>query len=139
MSRDQAIKLSTEKELDLVEVSPNAKPPVARIMEWSKFKYEMGKKKKESKSHKSEQKEMWFQAYIGEGDLDHKLKRVTEFLDKKNQVKLTVRPARRKRYDRDALTALMKRILEKLGEKIKVDGYAKFEGRNYVIIVSPKR
>lgn len=82
---------------------------------------------------------MWFQAYIGEGDLDHKLKRIEEFLGKKNQVKLTVRPARRKRYDREALKSLMDKILEKLNEKVKIDGYAKFEGRNYVIIVSPKK
>lgn len=137
MKKEEAMKLAVEKDLDLVEVSPNAKPPVAKILEWSKFKYDMEKKKKESKGKNTEMKEMWFQAYIGKGDLEHKLKRIEEFLDKKHQVKLTVRPARRKRYDREALIKLMNRIMGSLGKSVKFEGNAKFEGRNYAIIVTP--
>ncbi len=84
-------------------------------------------------------KEMWFQSFIGDGDLGHKLKKVNEFLDKKHQVKLTVRHARGKRYDRDVMKELMDKIIATLGEKVKFEGNAKFEGRNYVIIVSPNK
>ena len=137
MKRQDAIRLAGERGLDLVEVSPNAKPPVAKVLEWSKFKYELSKKRKDSKGKTAELKEMWFQNFIGEGDLKHKMKKVIDFLKKRHQVKLTVRPARRKRYNRDAMRKLMDKILKELGDSVKSEDNPKFEGRNYVIIVTP--
>lgn len=137
MDTKKAIEIAQERELDLIEVSPNANPPVAKIMSWSKFKYDLGKKKKESKSKSIEQKEMWFKVFIDKGDLEHKLKRVNEFLGKKHPVKLTIRA--KGRVKRENMTELMTRILEMLGEEVVYDSIPKFEGRNYAIIVRPNK
>ena len=133
----KAIQIATEKELDLIEVSPNAKPPVTKIMSWSKFKYNYNKRRKESKKKAIEQKEMWFKTYIDTGDLDHKLKRVREFLEKKHPVKITIRA--KGRPSRENMKNLMTKILEKLKDNIKEeeDSRPKFEGYNYSIIVRP--
>lgn len=136
-STKKAIEMAEEKGLDLIEVAPNAKPPVTKIMSWSKFKYDQSKKRKESKNKSIEQKEMWFKVNIEQGDLDHKLKRVTEFLSKKHPVKLTIRP--RGRVHRDNITDLMDRILEQIKDDISDDFRPKFEGRNYAAIVKPNK
>lgn len=135
MSRDEALAIAQERELDLIELSPNAKPPVAKIMSWSKFKYDQSKKKKESKSKNIEQKEMWFKVFIEKGDLDHKLKRVKEFLAKKHPVKLTIRS--KGRVSRENMLGLMDRIIEGLKEDAMYDSPPKYEGRNFAVIVKP--
>lgn len=137
MSRSDALRLSREREIDLIEISPKANPPVAKLMEWSKYKYDISKKRKENRKNKSiEQKEMWFKAFIDTGDLEHKLKKVTEFLSKKHPVKLQIRSVRRS--NRNHLQDLMKKLLEILGDTVDYD-YPKFEGRNYTIIVRPSK
>ncbi len=135
METKEAVKIAEERELDLIEVAPNANPPVAKIMSWSKFKYDQEKKRKESKGKSIDQKEMWFKVFIEKGDLDHKLKRVREFLKKKHPVKLTIRP--KGRVSKDNITSLMDRILEDLGDEVVYDNRPKYEGRNYAIIVRP--
>lgn len=127
--------MAREKDLDLVEISPNANPPVAKIISWSKFKYELSKKKKESKGKSIEQKEMWFSATIEKGDLDHKLGRIKEFLSKKHPVKITIKT--RGRTPRERILEVMNRIIEELKDSIQYDNNAKFEGRNYIAIVRP--
>ncbi|MCA9383819.1 translation initiation factor IF-3, partial [Candidatus Dojkabacteria bacterium] len=128
--------IARNKELDLVEVSPQANPPVAKILEWSKFKYQLEKKLKESKSKRVDQKEMWFKAYIDTGDLKHKVKKVTEFLAKKHPVKLTIRA--KGRTDRSNMETLINKILVELEGYIEeVVDKPKFEGRNLSIIVRP--
>lgn len=120
----------------MVEVSPQANPPVAKILEWSKFKYQLEKKMKESKSKRVDQKEMWFKAYIDTGDLKHKVKKVTEFLAKKHPVKLTIRA--KGRTDRSNMETLINKILVELEGYIEeVVDKPKFEGRNLSIIVRP--
>ena len=120
----------------MVEVSPQANPPVAKILEWSKFKYQLEKKLKESKSKRVDQKEMWFKAYIDTGDLKHKVKKVTEFLAKKHPVKLTIRA--KGRTDRSNMETLINKILVELEGYIEeVVDKPKFEGRNLSIIVRP--
>lgn len=137
MDTKEAISLAMEKELDLIEVAPNATPPVTKIMSWSKFKYTQEKKKKESKGKSIDQKEMWFKVFIEKGDMEHKLKRVREFLKKKHPVKLTIRP--KGRVSRENITGLMTRILENLGDEVIYDNQPKYEGRNYAIIVRPAK
>jgi translation initiation factor IF-3 len=137
MSKAEALAKAKEAELDLVEVAPNAKPPVAKIISWSKFKYDQSKKRRESKNKAIEQKEMWFNVHIDKGDMEHKLKRVREFLEKKHPVKLTVRA--KGRTNRDNMKTLMDSIISAFGEEVLVDAPPKFEGRNYAVYVKPAK
>jgi len=136
LNKFDALKIARDRELDLIEVSPKANPPVVKIESWSKFKYKLNKKKKETKSKRIEQKEMWFKAFIDKGDLDHKLKRVREFLAEKNPVKLTIKA--RGRVKTELLKELMQKILKDLEFEIEVpEAPAKFEGHNLSLIVRP--
>lgn len=134
---DEAISMAMSKELDLIEVAPNADPPVTKIMSWSKFQYEQNKKRKESKSRTIEQKEMWFKAFIGDGDLFHKLKKVKEFIDTKHPVKISIRS--KGRVSRDHLKSLMDRIIQETSEYAEADGTVKYQGRNIGIIIKPRK
>lgn len=129
--------MAKEKELDLVAVAPEANPPVAKILSWSKFKYQQKKKKKDSKGKRIEQKEMWFKAFIDSGDMKHKIRKVNEFLKKKHPVKLTVKA--KGRVTRDHMNNLMDKILAELEGMIEYDGRPKSEGRNMSLIVRPAK
>jgi|GEM_PF-808658 len=137
MSKLAAIQLAKEKNLDLVELSPGATPPVAKIISWSKFKYDQDKKKKANKNSSQEQKEIWFKAFIGDGDIDHKLKRALEFIDKKHTVKLTVKQ-RGRRVNDEMIISLMKRLTEKCAEFAKIIQESKKNGNQYSMIIGPK-
>ncbi len=138
MNTQDALRIATERELDLIEIAPKATPPVAKIMSWSKYKYELSKKEKEKKKNKgAEQKEMWFKAFIDEGDLGHKLKKVQEFLGKGHPVKLRIRATGRTNYNH--MMDLMTKILERLADSCEHDGSPKREGRNMSIIIKPKK
>ncbi|MFW5702474.1 MAG: translation initiation factor IF-3 [Candidatus Dojkabacteria bacterium] len=137
LSREDALRLAKDQEKDLVEIVPQAKPPVAKIIEWSKFKYDQQKKKKAQKSKSQEQKELWFKANIEEGDINHKLKKVEEFIKKGQRVKLTVR--RKGRVPKERFIALMEILLSKTEEYADVLTPAKFEGGNYAAVVGPKK
>lgn len=137
MDRNEALRIARNRELDLVEIVPTADPPVAKIIEWSKLKYNLEKKQKSSKAKSQEQKELWFKAYIGEGDIEHKLKKVREFIDDGQRVKLTVR--RKGRVPKEQFENLMARLLEKTAEFADILRPAKFEGGNYAAIIGPKK
>ena len=92
ISRDEALKIAEERGLDLVLMSPDAKPPVAKIMDYGKHKYQLEKKKKEAKKNqkKIEVKEVKFSCKIAENDIAYKVKHAREFLEKGKHVKLRV-------------------------------------------------
>ncbi len=92
MSRDEALALAEEEGLDLVLISPDAKPPVAKIMDYSKYKYQQEKKKKEARKNqkKIDVKEVKFSCKIAQNDIDYKVKHAREFLEKDKHVKLRV-------------------------------------------------
>lgn len=123
------------KGLDLIEIVPNVRPPVCKIMSWSKFKYRLSKKRKTSSKGKS--KEMRFSPYISSGDIEHKLKRVTEFLGKKYPVKLTVFV--RKRVQNEVVYSLLEKILKLLEGKYETEEKPKREGKNLAINIFPKK
>lgn len=138
LSRNEALQRAREAGLDLIEVSPKATPPVARIESWSKFKYDLGKKERLAKKTNkgNTMKEMWFSPTIGEGDLEHKLKRVREFLEERHIVKLTIKiPGRiNPQMGRDLMT--------KITEDLKEDGITegvKFEGKNITQLIRPNK
>jgi translation initiation factor IF-3 len=137
MSRTAALELARSQGKDLVEIVPTAKPPVAKIIEWSKFKYDAKKKKKGQKSKSQEQKEIWFKAFIGDGDIDHKMKKVREFVEDGHRVKLTIR--RKGRVNPDQFKELMVKLLAKIDEFASIMTEAKFEGGNYAAVIGPKK
>ena len=138
METSKALELAISKELDLVEVSPNARPPVCKIMSWAKFKYELTKKAKSSSKGKSPSlKEMRFSPFTGEGDIFHKLKKVEEFLKEKHPVRLTIMV--RGRVPRENIDAQLKHVLEKLSGKYETDQYPKFQGRNLTLLIYPAK
>lgn len=136
MERDQAIAIAKERGLDLVLIAPQATPPVARILSWSKFKYEQSKKQRDNKGKKSELKEMWFKTNIAEGDIEHKLKKVKEFIAKGDRVKITVRGQGRITFA--DMRGTLDRVLNRTTEFAVTDGDAKSEGRNYTIYIKRK-
>lgn len=138
-SKEEAIKMAQEKGDDLIEIVANANPPVAKIIEFGKFKYQEEKKAKEAqkKSKPSSLKEIRFTPFIGEGDYQTRLKRIDEFLRDKDKVKLViyfkVKQLGSKQFGYD----MMGRVLRDLGEGINVDMKPKFLGRNLIMIISP--
>lgn len=135
-----AIEKAYEKGLDLVEVSPNAKPPVCRILDFGKYKYEQSKKAKQAKKkqHTVQLKEMRYRPKIEEHDYSFKTKHVREFLLQGFKVKLFVEFRGREM----AHIEFGKKIMERLGEDLTdiavVEQKAKMEGRSLIMIVMPK-
>ncbi len=139
LSRDEALLEAGKREMDLVLINPLANPPVAKIVDWSKFLYTQ--KKKQKAAHKSskaqELKEMWFKPFIDEGDMTHKLGRVQEFLNKGHKVKLTVRYKRGANWDK--MKEVMNRLLEAVSEYAEPEAPPKSEGKNSSVFIRAKK
>lgn len=139
ISKEEALKLAKEKGEDLIEIAPNAEPPVAKIIEFGKFKYQEEKKAKEAnkKAKPSSLKEIRFTPFIGEGDYQTRMKRIDEFLTDKDKVKLVVYFKVKQLGSKTFGYDIMSRILKDLGEGINIDMKPKFLGRNLIMIISP--
>jgi len=135
-----AIKKALDEGLTLIEVAPNAKPPVAKIVDLGKFRYEEQKKaRKEKKGVKGgDTKEVRFSPFIGEHDYNTRLARVQEFLDDKNKVRLVVVFTRRQLGSKQFGYDLLAKINKYFGERIGIDMTPKFLGRNLLMVISPK-
>lgn len=138
ISKEEALKLAKEQGLDLIEIAPNAEPPVAKIIEFSKFKYQEEKKFKEAqkKNKTSDLKQIRFSPFIGEGDYQTRLKRIDEFLRDKDKVKLSVYFKVKQLGSKQFGYNILNRVLDDLGEGINIDMKAKFLGRNLIMIIS---
>ncbi len=133
LSKTDAINIAKERELDLVLVSPGAAKPVARIVDWSKFKYEKSKKLRKNKGKIVETKEWWFKPTIEDRDLVLKLEKVKKFLKKGGNAKLTVKFVHKTPYE--LMQATYARLSEKYVEFAKPVGPVAKEGKNISIIV----
>lgn len=134
----EALKMAREKDLDLIEVSPNSKPPVCKIMSWSKFKYNLSKKKRSSSKGKAKDvKEMRFSPYISSGDIEHKKRKVEEFLADKHPVKLTIFV--KGRVDYRVVREQLENILKILEGSYETDQSPRKEGRNLSILIFPPK
>jgi translation initiation factor IF-3 len=135
-----AIKMARERELDLVEVSPKAVPPVARIMDYGKFKYETAKKAAEAKKKQTiiQVKEMKLGLKIEEHDLQFKLKHLRGFLEEGDKIKLTIMFRGREVLHRDKGEQLATKVMEALKDVGDVEQRPKFDGRNIIIVFGPK-
>jgi translation initiation factor IF-3 len=140
MSLDEALRRAHAAGLDLVEVSPKAVPPVCRIVNYGKFKFELEKKVREAKrKQKSTQlKEIRMQPMIQEHDMAFKTKHIREFLDQGNKVKVSVRFRGRQLAHLDNGRKVLQRICELLGDSHIVEKTPQMEGRQMSMILSPK-
>lgn len=127
--------------LDLVEVAPNAKPPVCRIMNYGRWKYEQEQKLKKAKKHQQSIviKEIKIRPKIGDHDLQVKLKHAREFLSEGNKVKITLRFRGREIVHQDLAVKLLSRIAESLADIATVESSPKMEGKLMVMMLSPKK
>ena len=137
LSRTEALRLAEERGLDLVEVSPNADPPVCKIVDWGKYNYQKTKQLQKSKQNAKalEVKQMRFGLKISEHDLGVKLKKVTGFLESGHKVKLTVFFRGRENAHKDLGFKLAERVIEMFGENIVVDQQPQLSGKQLNFIV----
>ena len=128
-------------ELDLVEVAPMANPPVCRIMDYGKFRYEEAQKAKESrrKSSNVSVKEVKFRPKIGRGDFDVKVRKVDQFIHEGHKVKVTLQFRGREMAHPELGTKILDDVLAVVGPVVKVETQARLEGRSMSMVLSPDK
>ncbi len=136
----QALQMAREAGLDLVEVAPQAQPPVCKILDYGKYKFELEKKTREARKHQKQIriKEIRMQPKIDEHDLEFKTRHVREFLDEGNKVKVTVRFRGRELAHTEFGREVLERILQMLGDSFIVEKPAQMEGRTMSLLLNPK-
>ncbi len=137
MSSREALRLAEEADLDLVKISPNAVPPVCKIMDYGKFKFEQAKKAKENKQKIVELKEVQLSMTIDVGDLNVKAKQATKFLEQGNKVKVTIRLRGRQMAHANLAKDVIMNFAERLKEIAVVEKPLNMEGRNLILILGP--
>ena len=139
VSVDEAIAMAEKVGLDLVEVSPNAAPPVCKILDYGKYKYEQQKKAHEAKKNQRviHIKEVKLRPNIDKHDFDIKMRHVVKFLDAGDKVKVTLRFRGREMAHQQIGMQLLERVKETLVDKIRIEHQPSFEGRQVVMVVAP--
>ncbi len=134
------MEFAQEKDLDLVEIAPNADPPVCKVMDYGKFVYDQSKKEKLSKKkqHTVVVKEIRMRPKTEDHDLEYKLKHAREFLLNKNKVKFTVHFRGRELAHKEFGERLLEKVESKLSDIAKVEGPKQFEGRNMTMVMTLK-
>jgi len=133
--------MAREQDLDLVEVAPLANPPVCRIMDYGKYKYEEAQRAKESrrKSSSISIKEMKYRPKIGTGDFETKTRKVAEFLGEGHKVKVTIMFRGREVYHPELGMKILDHVAEEVGTVGKVEASPKLDGRNMTMVLAPDR
>ncbi|MGI3168110.1 translation initiation factor IF-3 [Pseudooceanicola sp. C21-150M6] len=136
---ERAMELAEQAELDLVEISPNATPPVCKIMDFGKFKYEQQKRESEARKKQKiiEVKEVKFRPNTDVHDYDVKMKNVVKFLEKGDKVKVTLRFRGREMAHQNLGRDLLERVAEDVKEIGKVENMPKMEGRQMIMMIGP--
>jgi translation initiation factor IF-3 len=136
----EALKAAREAALDLVEVAPEAVPPVCRVMDFGRYKYQLSKKTAESRKKSSviEVKEIKFRPKTGEHDYQFKLRNIQKFLAEKNKVKVSMMFRGREIAHADLGQSLLERVLKDMAETAQMEQTPKLEGRSMVMILIPK-
>ncbi len=134
----KALQMADEAGLDLVEVAPNARPPVCRIMDFGKYRYEQSKKAKKGRQHTSQLKEIRMRVRISDHDYQFKVKHAEKFLEERHKVRVAVEFRGRENAHRDLGRELLKRVETDLQNVGSVETPARDEGRNVVLIMAPK-
>lgn len=141
MSARDAMKIAREAELDLVKIAPKAKPPVCKIINYGKYKYEMTRREKEAKKKQKtvEIKEIRLSPNIDTNDLNTKVNNARKFLSKGNRVKVTLRFRGREMAHVNSSKVILDQFAEQLSDCAVVDKPAKLEGRNMIMFLGEKR
>lgn len=140
-SLPDALDLAKQSDLDLVEVAPLASPPVCRIMDYGKFRYEEAQKAKESRKKTTQVtiKEVKFRPKIGKGDFDTKVRHMHDFLEDGHKVKITLQFRGREMAHPELGSRLLDKVIEQLGEGVRVETQARLEGRNMTMVLSSEK
>lgn len=140
MSSEEALRIAEEKDLDLVMISPAANPPVCKVMDYGKFRFEQSKREKEAKKNQRvmDVKEIRMSPGIGENDFNTKLKNGQKFLADGDRVKVTVRFRGREMAHTSIGETLLRDYAKKCSEIANMDKEPKLEGRNMSLFLSPK-
>lgn len=141
VSVPEALRIAEQRELDLVEISPNANPPVCKIMDYAKFLYEQQKREKLQKRQQSSQqmKELRFTARIASHDFNFKARHAREFLLEGNKVKATVFFRGREILHQNVGEELLQKLIDELQDISRVDTPIKLEGKKLSVILSPDK
>jgi translation initiation factor IF-3 len=140
VTRNEALAMAEKASLDLVEVAPGADPPVCRILDYGKFKYEEQKKKNEARKKQKviEVKEIKLRPGIDEHDYDVKMRSMVKFIEEGDKVKVTMRFRGRELTHQDLGMNVLMRVKGDLDEIAKVESFPRMEGRQMIMVVSPK-
>lgn len=141
VSTKEALRAAEEAELDLVEIAPNAEPPVCRIMDFGKFQYEQSKKRAKAKKTQSfiHVKEIKFRPVTEEGDYQVKLRNLRKFLNNGDKAKVTIRFRGRELAHQELGVRILERVKEDLQDISIVEFEPKREGRQLVMVLAPKK
>jgi translation initiation factor IF-3 len=140
VSLHQGLQMAYEAGLDLVEVSPNAEPPVCKLLEFGKFKYEQQKKQNEQRKKQKviQVKEIKMRPNIDDHDYDVKKRAMLRFLEEGDKVKITLRFRGREMVHQELGAQVLDRVKVDLGELAKVESHPRMEGRQMTMVVAPK-
>ena len=140
MATRDALRMAEEQHLDLVEVAPKAKPPVCRIMDFGKYRYEQQKREKEAKKKQKivTIKEVKLRPNIEQHDFDVKLKNALRFLEEGNKVKVTIMFRGRELSHPELGREVLNKVADRLKELVSIERDAKLEGKNMTMILAPK-
>ena len=141
MSTREALRAAEEGGFDLVEISPTAKPPVCRIMDYGKFLFEVSKKQAEAKKKQKQIqiKELKFRPTTEDGDYQVKLRNLVRFLEHGDKVKITLRFRGREVAHQDLGMKILERVQKDMAELAVVEQHPKREGRQLLMVLSPKK
>lgn len=141
LSRDEALALADESGLDLVEIQPTADPPVCRIMDYGKFKFELQKKANAAKKKQKivEIKELKFRPTTDDGDYNIKLRNLRRFLEEGDKVKVNIRFKGREMSHQELGLEMAKRIETDLADEVVIEQRARLEGRQMIMMIAPKK
>ena len=141
LSRDEALAMAEEAGLDLVEIQPTADPPVCRIMDYGKFKFEAQKKANAAKKKQKivEIKELKFRPTTDEGDYNIKLRNLRRFLEEGDKVKVNIRFKGREMAHQELGMQMAARIEKDLADEVVIEQRPRLEGRQMIMMVAPKR
>lgn len=137
----EALSVAKQLDLDLVEVAPDANPPVCRIMDYNRFKYETAQRAKESKKKATNTsiKEMKYRPKIGTGDFSTKTRQVGKFLEEGHKVKVTIMFRGREVFHPEQGKMILDRIAQTVAEGAKVESEPRLDGRNMVMVLAPDK
>ncbi len=137
MDIDSALKIAGDRDLDLVEISPQAEPPVCKIMDYRKYKFEQGKRERKAKKQQTNisVKEIRMRPSIGEHDYEFKKRSARKFIDNGDKVKITIRFRGREFSRPDLGTSILNKLALELGDIAKVESQPKMDGRQMVMVL----